>query len=122
MAVSIVGLVATVGMNFNVLIPPLAQDVLGVDAAGYGFLMTASGIGALGAAVALVIGGKPRPFRIALGGIVLGVASVLLALSSSFPLSLVLMVFVGGRRHRHGGHGQRDASSWPSRTACAAGS
>ena len=96
MAVSMVGLVATVGMNFNVLIPPLAQDVLGTDAAGYGFLMTASGIGALGAAVALVIGGRPRPVRIAIGASLLGVASILLALSGSFPLSLVLMVFVGG--------------------------
>ncbi len=96
MAVSMVGLVATVGMNFNVLIPPLAQDVLGTDAAGYGFLMTASGIGALGAAVALVIGGRPRPVRIALGASVLGVASILLALSGSYPLSLLLMVFVGG--------------------------
>ena len=96
MAVSMVGLVATVGMNFNVLIPPLAQDVLGTDAAGYGFLMTASGIGALGAAVALVIGGRPRPVRIALGASILGVASILLALSGSYPLSLLLMVFVGG--------------------------
>jgi MFS family permease len=95
MAVSIVGLVATFGMNFNVLIPPLAQDVLGADAAGYGFLMTASGLGALGAAVALVIGGKPRPVRIALGGIVLGIASTLLAFSGSFPISLVIMFFVG---------------------------
>jgi MFS family permease len=96
MAVSIVGLVATVGMNFNVLIPPFAQDVLGADAAGYGFLMTASGLGALGAAIALVIGGKPRPIRIALGGIVLGIASILLALTTAFPLALALMVFVGG--------------------------
>jgi MFS family permease len=95
MAVSIVGLVATVGMNFNVLIPPLAQDVLGADAAGYGFLMTASGIGALGAAVALVVGGKPRPIRIAIGGMILGIASILLSLTSAFPVALVLMVFVG---------------------------
>jgi MFS family permease len=95
MAVSVVGLVATVGMNFNVLIPPLAQDVLHSDAAGYGFLMTASGIGALAAAVALVVGGQPRPIRIALGGIVLGIASVALGLSGSLPLSMILMVFVG---------------------------
>jgi MFS family permease len=95
LAVSIVGLVATVGMNFNVLIPPLAQDILASDAAGYGFLMTASGLGALTAALVLVVGGKPRPVRIALGGIVLGAASVLLALSTWFPVSLVIMFFVG---------------------------
>jgi MFS family permease len=95
LAVTVVGLVATVGMNFTVLIPPLAANVLHSDAAGYGFLMTASGLGALGAAVALVIGGRPRPVRIAGGALVLGIASVLLAVSTSFPLSLALMIPIG---------------------------
>jgi MFS family permease len=95
MAVTVVGLVATFGMNFQVLIPPLAQDVLKSDAAGYGFLMTASGFGALAAAVGLIVGGKPRPARIAVGGMVLGVASIALALSGSFPVSLILMGLVG---------------------------
>ncbi|MEX2183502.1 MAG: MFS transporter [Chloroflexota bacterium] len=95
MAVVVVGVVATLGMNFAVLIPPLAQDVLGSDAAGYGFLMTASGVGALAAAVTLVVGGRPRPARIAIGAIVLGIASVALALSGSFTVSLLLMVLVG---------------------------
>ncbi len=95
LAVTVVGLVATAGMNFTVLVPPLAANVLHSDAAGYGFLMTASGLGALGAAVALVIGGRPHPVRIALGAIVLGVASVALAVSTSFPLSLALMIPIG---------------------------
>jgi MFS family permease len=95
LAVTVVGLVATVGMNFTVLIPPLAANVLHSDAAGYGFLMTASGLGALGAAVALVIGGRPHPVRIAGGALVLGVASVLLSVSTSFPLSLALMIPIG---------------------------
>lgn len=95
LAVTVVGLVATVGMNFTVLIPPLAAHVLKSDAAGYGFLMTASGLGALGAAIALVIGGRPHPVRIAGGAIVLGVASVALAASTSFPLSLALMIPIG---------------------------
>jgi MFS family permease len=95
LAVLTVGLVATFGMNFLVVIPPLAQDVLRSDAAGYGFLMTASGLGALGAAMALVIGGTPRQVRIPAGAIVLGVASILLAISTSYPVSLVLMVFIG---------------------------
>ena len=96
MAVTVVGLVATFGMNFNVLVPPLAQDILHSDAAGFGVLMTASGIGALGAAVALVIGGQPRPIRIGVGASILGIASLALAVSGSYPLSLVLMVLVGG--------------------------
>jgi len=95
LAVTVVGLVATVGMNFTVLIPPLAANVLHSDATGYGFLMTASGLGALGAAVALVIGGRPHPIRIAAGAIVLGIASLVLAVSTSFPLSLALMIPIG---------------------------
>lgn len=95
LAVTVVGLIATFGMNFMVIIPPLAQDVLGSDAAGYGFLMTASGLGALGAAVGLVVAGKPRPSRIALGAVVLGAASIALAASTSYPLSLLLMVPIG---------------------------
>ena len=95
MAVATVGLTATFGMNFQVVIPPLAQDALGSDAAGYGFLMTASGLGALVAAIALVLSGKPRAVRIPLGAILLGIASILLAMSTSYPLSLLLMVPVG---------------------------
>jgi MFS family permease len=95
LAVTVVGLVATVGMNFTVLIPPLAANVLKSDAAGYGFLMTASGLGALGAAIALVIGGRPHPVRVAGGAIVLGLASVALSVSTSFPLSLALMIPIG---------------------------
>ena len=94
LAVTTLGLTATFGMNFQVTIPPLAQ-ALGSDASGYGFLMTASGLGALTAALSLVVGGRPKPVRIALGAMVLGAASILLALSTAFPLSLLLMVFVG---------------------------
>lgn len=96
MAVTVVGLVATVGMNFGVLVPPLAQEILDSDAAGFGFLMTASGLGALIAALFLVVGGRPQPVRIAMGAMVLGVASLILATSTSFGLSLALMVLVGG--------------------------
>lgn len=95
MAVTVVFLIATFGMNFSVIIPPLAQEVLKSDASGYGFLMTASGLGALSAAVALVVAGKPRPGRIAVGAIVLGVASLALAVSTSYPISLLLMIPIG---------------------------
>jgi MFS family permease len=94
LALTTLGLAATFGMNFQVVIPPLAQ-ALGSDASGYGFLMTAAGLGALTAALTLVIGGRPKPVRIALGAIVLGVASILLAMSTAYPLSLLLMIPIG---------------------------
>jgi MFS family permease len=95
LAVVVVGITATVGMNWNVLIPAFAQGELRSDAAGFGFLMAASGIGSLLAALRLVFGGRPRPTRLATGALILGVASVALAVSRIFPVSLSLMVVVG---------------------------
>ena len=95
LAVVVVGVVATVGMNFTVLIPAFAQHELGSDATGFGFLMAASGVGSLLAALRLVFGGRPRPVRLAIGALILGVASVALAASRVFPLSLALMVVIG---------------------------
>jgi MFS family permease len=95
LAVLGVGLVATFGMNFPVIIPALAQDVLHSDASGYGFLMSASGIGSLTAALAIAFARQPRPRMIVLGGIVVGAGELALALSGSLPLSMVLMFLIG---------------------------
>ena len=45
LGIVVIGLVSIFGMNFTVVIPALARDVLGTDASGYGFPMTASGVG-----------------------------------------------------------------------------
>jgi MFS family permease len=95
LAVVVVGTVATVGMNWGVLIPAFAAHEMRSDAAGYGFLMAASGVGSLLAALRLVFGGRPRPTRLATGTLILGVASIALAVSRVFPVSLGLMVIVG---------------------------
>jgi len=95
LAVLVIGLVSTVGMNFQVVIPPLAQDVLNSDATGYGFLMAASGVGSLLAALWLAFGGPGRADRIAVGAVLLGAGEVALGLSRSFPVSVLLMVGVG---------------------------
>ncbi|HSK53484.1 MAG TPA: MFS transporter [Clostridia bacterium] len=96
LAILMIGLVSTFGMNFQVVVPVLARDVLDAGAAGFGFLMTASGIGSLGAALWLaVMGGAPRPIRLVGGAILLGAAEVLLAVSNLFPVSMLLMLLMG---------------------------
>ncbi len=95
LAVTIVGLVATFGMNFQILVPPLADSVLNVGASGYGFLMAASGLGSTVAALWVAFSRRPSPTVIATGAIALGLGSVVLAASTFFPLSLLAMVIAG---------------------------
>jgi MFS family permease len=94
LSVTIVGVVATFGINFTILIPPLAADVLHVGASGYGFLMAASGLGSLVAALAIAFGGT-RATRMLTGAIVLGVAEVFIGGISNYPIDLVLMFAAG---------------------------
>src|SRR4029077_4416501 len=91
----VVGLVSTVGMNFSVIMPPYAETVLDSGATGYGFLMAASGVGSLRAALWLAFGGSVRVRRIAWGAIVLGLGEIALGASSTYGISLALMVAVG---------------------------
>ena len=93
--VMVVGLVSTFGMNFSVVIPALARDVLQTGASGYGFLMAASGIGSLLAALALAFAARPRPMLIALGALVLGLAEIGTGATRSYPAAIVLMFLVG---------------------------
>jgi len=96
LAILVLAGVATFGMNFNVIVPVLARDVLEVGAEGFGFLMAASGIGSLLAAIWLAIsGGAPRATRLAGGAILLGIAEVALAFSGLFPVSMLLMFLIG---------------------------
>ena len=95
LAVTVVGLSATFGMNFQVLVPPLADDILNVGPSGFGFLMAASGVGSTIAALSVAFRRRVGPAAIVLGSIALGLGSIVLAVSTSFALSLVAMFIVG---------------------------
>jgi MFS family permease len=95
LAVTVVGLAATVGMNFQILVPPLADSVLDVGPSGFGFLMAASGVGSTIAALGVAFSRRIGPLPIVLGAITLGVGLVMLAVSTSFLISLLAM-FVAG--------------------------
>jgi MFS family permease len=79
------------------LLPAVATDVLHVGPVGYGLLRAAQSIGAVSMAV---IGGKlppwQRPGRVLLIVVALfGAATVGFGLSTSFPLSIALLVLCG---------------------------
>ena len=91
----VLGLVSTAGMNFQVLIPVMARDVLIVGAEGFGFLMAAAGLGSLSAALAIAFGLRPTR-RLMLGGaLAFGLFEAVFALSRSFPFSMLLMYGMG---------------------------
>jgi MFS family permease len=94
-AMLVIALVSTFGMNFNVVIPPLTQAVFHSDAAGYGFLMSAMGVGSMLSALTIAFSGRTTPLIIGLGALTLGIAEILLSFTGSFPVALVLMFIAG---------------------------
>ena len=117
-AVVVVGLVSTVGMNFSVIIPPYADEILDSGASGYGFLMAASGVGSLLAALWLAFGRGARIRWIGYGAIMLGVAEVGLGATASYPIALLMMIARRLRRDPDGRDRQHDdAAGGPRRPA-----
>lgn len=86
-----------VAMPYSVLMPVYATQNLHGDATTLGWLMAATGVGALGGA--LYLASRPSVLglgRIIAGGALLfGVSLVLFSFSRSLPLSLFILVFVG---------------------------
>jgi MFS family permease len=78
-----------------VIIPPYADEILDSGASGYGFLMAASGVGSLLAALWLAFGRGARIRWIGYGAIMLGVAEVGLGATASYPIALLMMILVG---------------------------
>jgi MFS family permease len=85
------------GMSYSVLMPVFAKEILHGGSHTYGFLMGAAGLGALTGALFLA----SRKSVLKLGRIVplsaltFGAGLIGLSFSRFFPLSLLLMIFVG---------------------------
>jgi MFS family permease len=96
LVILVVGLVSLFGINFNVVLPLFATDVLHSGAVGFGFLSSALGFGALASALWLAWGNNgPNMRRLLIGALVFCVLLALFAVSPIYPLSLVLIVIVG---------------------------
>lgn len=97
MTIMIFTLVVTIlAMPFQQLMPIFTVDVLHVGAKELGFLMSVSGIGSIISSLVLAsLPNKKRGVMMLCGNIILGVALVAFSFSSSYPVSLVLIGFVG---------------------------
>jgi len=87
--------VSTLGYNFSVLLPLLAQRVYGRGAGSYGALSAAMGVGAL--AGALLAAGRARPSRRVLvaSTLAFGVFSLAVAAAPGFRSGLLVLLPMG---------------------------
>ncbi|HWH51679.1 MAG TPA: MFS transporter, partial [Gemmatimonadaceae bacterium] len=97
-ALLLLALVATMGMPYTVLMPAIATTTLHGGAHTLGFLMTASGVGALIGAFYLAsrtsVVGLGRVMVVATA--IFGAALICFSLSHTLWLSLAILPFVGG--------------------------
>ncbi len=96
MVITVIGAVSLFGINFNVILPLFATDVLHSGAIGYGFISSAIGLGALISALWIAWGNKtPSISGMLIGAIIFSVLEILFALSHLYLLSLALIAAVG---------------------------
>lgn len=93
----LVAIVSVFAANFNVLVPVFARDELMQDAAGFGFLMSSFGAGALIGAASLTIMSRmgPRTALLLGSGVGLSLSLTVLGLQRLYGLSAVLLGLCG---------------------------
>jgi MFS family permease len=93
----LVAVVSVFGVNFNVLVPVFARDELMQDAAGFGFLLSSFGVGALVGAVSLTIMSRlgPKPALLLGSGMGLSLFLIVLGLQRMYGFSAILLGLCG---------------------------
>lgn len=97
MTVLMIAVLSTFSMNFNILVPVFAKNILHQEATGYGFLMSAMGTGALVGALTLAsISGKGvKPIYLFGGGLGLGLFQLFLGIQSNYISTVILLALCG---------------------------
>ena len=94
--IAVVGVISLFGINFNVILPLFARDVLHAGPGGFGFISAAFGLGSLFSALWLAWGNnKPSIRQLLIGALAFCVLEILFAISHMYMLSLVLIAAVG---------------------------
>jgi MFS family permease len=86
------------GMQYSVLIPVFARDLLNVGAHGYGFLMAAQGLGAVASAIVMNMRSTaPKALRqnLVFGIFCMAIATAAFGVSKWMALSMLAQMFIG---------------------------
>jgi MFS family permease len=94
---SLVVVVSVLVLNFNVVVPLIAKDVLNEGAHGFGLLMSSLGAGAVMAGIGLTLlrRGRPALWFLAASAAVLSAGTASLGLVGHFGAAAVLLVALG---------------------------
>ena len=95
---TLLGLVGTLfALPYNSILPVFADDILHAGPQGLGLLGVAAGVGGIFGVITVAFFSGHRQLKVLLlgGGVILGLAILFFALSTSFPLSLALVAIVG---------------------------
>jgi len=97
MVLTLVALISTMGMAYNVLLPVFARDILHGGPNTLGFLMGAVGVGAIAGAVFMASRKNPAGFSaiIPRSSSIFGISLMLFSFSETYRLSMLLMFCVG---------------------------
>jgi MFS family permease len=94
--IAVIGVISLFGINFNVILPLFATDVLNSGALGFGFLSAAFGLGSLFSALWIAWGNRrPSVHHLLIAALAFCVLEIFFALSHLYVLSLILIAAVG---------------------------
>jgi MFS family permease len=93
----LVAVVSIFAANFNVLVPVFARQELHKDAAGFGFLMSAFGTGALLGAISLAFMSRlgPKPVFLLGGGAGLSLILIIIGIQKTYGITVLLLALAG---------------------------
>ena len=93
----LLGVISLFLINYNIMVPSFARNVLGRSASGYGFLMTALGLGSFLAALTLAIrsGKGPNLVRLYGGALGLSITAIMLSLQHNYAITAILLGIIG---------------------------
>jgi MFS family permease len=94
--IAVIGIISLFGINFNVILPLFATDVLHSGALGFGFLSAAFGLGSLCSGLWLAWGNRrPSVQHLLIAALAFSVLEIFFALSRLYVPSLILIAAVG---------------------------